>query len=678
MAVYCDRLCVSAAVHLTLYRRTEPHHYLDASPAGLRIARFLHTIGLLKSAPQPYRLHCADISNETGENQFFAILDAVRTCCLKAGREDIFPHPFVQGFHRTADAVDFACLLEKILSEELTPYFAAIHAFPKTPKPLFLVRKAFWSRYVQDYGRSRGVSVATYPAFDAAPAGALLRRSYSLLAGRSRAILARFRSAPKGPPAAKAAGPAPGPVIANWHTGQKIAFDDKNRTAFYWLIKSPIPRSRVLVYFNRQNTPLSPGSAACLAEHGMHAVALAPQATAAQGIPAWQPGALYAREQKASLRLVGRALAATLCARSTAPSFFSVNALVFSHQYAYWRDFFTRYGVKVSISLNDFTRPYLAKNAALRDCGGVSVSYQFSNLWFSSLQMSNCSDVVFSFGPAYLPFWKSNNSSARYLIYTGYLSDYSFKTNRPAALELRRRLLAAGARQIVCFFDENSSDDPMCLISHERTRQVYRAFLEKVLREPGLGLICKPGYPRTLRQRLGPDISALIEQARDTGRCVFVEDGDYATDAYPTLAAQAADVCVGLLLSGTVALEAFLSGTPTVFLDLEKLYFNPIYPKGKNRIVFDSLDRLFAGLDAFLRDRTSIPGFGDLADWAKGRDPFRDGRAAERAGRYINNLYEAFARGEDREAALASANDDYRAQWGQDSIVPLREAPSAP
>ena len=49
------------------------------------------------------------------------------------------------------------------------------------------------------------------------------------------------------------------------------------------------------------------------------------------------------------------------------------------------------------------------------------------------------------------------------------------------------------------------------------------------------------------------------------------------------------------LLSGTVALESYLSGTPVVFLDLEKLYSNPIYQWGKGKVVFDNLDALFFG-----------------------------------------------------------------------------------
>ena len=50
-------------------------------------------------------------------------------------------------------------------------------------------------------------------------------------------------------------------------------------------------------------------------------------------------------------------------------------------------------------------------------------------------------------------------------------------------------------------------------------------------------------------------------------------------------------------------------------------------------------------------------------------DPFRDGRAAERMGTYIQWLIEGFKAGLDRETVMADAAERYCANWGSDKIT---------
>lgn len=128
---------------------------------------------------------------------------------------------------------------------------------------------------------------------------------------------------------------------------------------------------------------------------------------------------------------------------------------------------------------------------------------------------------------------------------------------------------------------------------------------------------------------------------------------------------------MGLLLSGTVALEAHLSGAPTVFLDLEGLYSNELYRYGREKLVFDDLDALFAAIGKFRQNAESIPGFGDLSSWAKDRDLYKDGNAAFRIGQYIGWLHEAFGQSKSRQETLTYANRKYREQWGTRSIEDL-------
>ena len=233
---------------------------------------------------------------------------------------------------------------------------------------------------------------------------------------------------------------------------------------------------------------------------------------------------------------------------------------------------------------------------------------------------------------------------------------------------IRKQLLDKGVKFILCYFDENSMDDRMAGITHERSARIYKYLIEKMLDDETLGLIFKPVFPKTLYQRVS-SINNLFEKAKASGRCIFMDRGSYVTEQYPTEAAQAADLCVGLLLSGTVALEAYLSGTPTVFLDLEKLYSNPVYQWGKGKVVFDSLDDLFSAINKYRENPESIPDFGYLSLWAKDKDPFKDGNASLRIGQYINWLLEMFNEGKTREDAIGYANQKYADAWGEENVV---------
>tara|TARA_Y100000590_G_scaffold429761_1_gene542648 strand:+ start:364 stop:543 length:180 start_codon:yes stop_codon:yes gene_type:complete len=50
-------------------------------------------------------------------------------------------------------------------------------------------------------------------------------------------------------------------------------------------------------------------------------------------------------------------------------------------------------------------------------------------------------------------------------------------------------------------------------------------------------------------------------------------------------------------------------------------------------------------------------------------DPFRDGKAAERIGNYINWMVEGLDSGKDRGRVLDECALRYRQEWGSDKVV---------
>ena len=65
----------------------------------------------------------------------------------------------------------------------------------------------------------------------------------------------------------------------------------------------------------------------------------------------------------------------------------------------------------------------------------------------------------------------------------------------------------------------------------------------------------------------------------------------------------------------------------------------------------------------------SIPGFGDWSNIIQELDPFRDGKAAQRMGNYLNGLMLGFEKGLDKEEIMSVAAERYKKEWGDDKVI---------
>ena len=465
------------------------------------------------------------------------------------------------------------------------------------------------------------------------------------------------------------------PVVSAIYTGRKITLDTKERSDFFWLIKSEIPHNRVLIivdYIHKDNllslfdlVKLNPvQTRAPFLSHKDHSRKNEP--------PVWKPSPLYKRELKKCLFLLFKSSVSKGIKFNTIFMRCLMDMTYFMMQYSYWYDFFVSNNIKVNLNKNSFLANYVPFNAALEKSGGVSIHYQESCFDYTSGLHSVASDIVISFSPHFQFVWAENNSSLNYSVSCGYLTDHSFKEVKKNADNLRNQLLRKGVNYILCFFDENSSDGRMATRPNKRNMDTYKYFLQKVLSDKTLGIIFKPKAYDTLFHRLLP-ISDLIKEARDTQRCIFVDDGeDLISDRYPSETAQAADLCIGFLTGGTTILEAYLSNTPSVFLDLECMYSSDVYKWGRGKVVFDDKEDLYRAIQKYRQNPDSIPGFGNLDSWAKERDPFRDGKASLRMGQYINWVYERLADGDTRNEAIEYANRNFAKSWGWDNIVKFK------
>jgi hypothetical protein len=279
-------------------------------------------------------------------------------------------------------------------------------------------------------------------------------------------------------------------------------------------------------------------------------------------------------------------------------------------------------------------------------------------------------DISFSCSAMIAAMEKEGRSHIPYFVITGYSGDHRIALSLEQAKKLRRHFEENGAKHILSFTDEASSEDTRWHPGHPFMRESYQFLLEKVLQTPWLGLVIKPKRGSTLHQRLGP-IASLLKRAESTGRCFIYEKGPPYGHP-PALAALSADIAIhGHLCAPTAAFEAALTGKSTLLMDREGWPVSPLYQLGEGKVVFKDWQTLWKACEEHWKREEGIPGFGDWSFMLDQLDPFRDGRAAERMGTYLQWLLEGFKSGLNRETAMADAAERYCKLWGRDKIVSI-------
>ncbi len=466
------------------------------------------------------------------------------------------------------------------------------------------------------------------------------------------------------------------PLLANCYAPMGSDFDLDKRSYFFWLLKSNIPHNQVLIYFERKDVPASEEMVDTLIEKGVKHVAMSEGATLTRKMHVYKPTIELVKMMfNLTAYIAMCVLKDMVCFRFDGVVYLP-GMLNFIRKYSLAYDFYRTFGIKVKMNSGtaDVTYHNIPRQLALEALGGVNVSYQSSCFQIPCMMCASAADVYFLFGPhSYLKVYKNGNINDviinNVVISCGYITDYSFATVKDNSRVLRKKITKNGAKFIICYFDENSSDDRFRAVSHRKSAYIYRKLLDLVINDKTIGLICSPKRPKSLRKRLHSIIN-ILEKAEATGRCIFM-DGDYMTNNYPTEAAQASDIVITLLGGGTTALESVLSGKRVVYIDLEGTYSFDEYEWGKDTVVFDNLDSLMSAIDKYRCNPELFDTLGnfDLDPTIKQKDPFRDGKAAERMGQYLHRLLEAFNEGKTREEAIQYANQNYAEMWGSQHVL---------
>ncbi|MQF96393.1 MAG: hypothetical protein FI731_12030, partial [SAR202 cluster bacterium] len=435
---------------------------------------------------------------------------------------------------------------------------------------------------------------------------------------------------------------------------------ERHSDLFFWQ-QSTLDGADLLALLQFPQFPMNEQNWKEFATHGIGAIKLHPAASAVPGIPAYistssgritsmisvplhGPEGQWVRREEAQFQLLKER----------------------------WRELFKQERLKVSLNWYKYTADHFAISDAMEDAGGISCIYQRAYEADPSAQNTISADIVFGFSQGVAGLERISGSQIKYHVTTGYLGDHRFELVRGNSQRIRKNLRDHGAKKILAFLDENSSDDPRWAPGHQFMQADYEFLLNKLLEEDWLGLVLKPKVPRTLRRRLGP-VSKLLQQAEATGRCFIFEAHENAPPHGwhpPAEAGLASDLAVhGDLTAGTAGVECALAGVPTLLYDPMGWPSSPLYNLGLGETVFTDWETLWSACQRRLSDADGTSTIGDWTPLLDDIDPFRDGRASERIGTYVSWLLEGFRSGFDRERVMANAAERYCAAWGDDKIT---------
>ena len=423
----------------------------------------------------------------------------------------------------------------------------------------------------------------------------------------------------------------------------------------------------VFVTFNIVTDPLDHEKFHELQQRNIGAVVLKSKATKINGIPIFnfKPTFWHVLLDKKKIKIQSRDLVS---------KWLNYQITKYFLDRSYWIKFFEIYKVKIYVVANHHDSSHCVMTDAMRDKGGIIITYQRSFEILPAPLSSVATDIMFGFSKECADIRSRSVSEISYYVVAGYLRDYCFSLLHKRAQEMKGRLRKHGVHRIVAFLDQNSGDDPRWHPGNEWLQNNYIFLLEKVLTEPWLGLLIKPKKPATLKKRLGK-ISDLLQQAEKTGRC-YVFDSNRNENPYPVaLAALAADVVIHSNLHiGTATVEAALTGVPTLLLDSghwrEDYKFKPV----SEYVIFSDWEDVWKICFEHWRSNHGIVGFGDWSSVIDQFDPFRDGKASERMSLYLKWLLEGFKTGLSRDTVMADAAERYCKQWGKDKIIEIKSS----
>ncbi len=692
--LYIDRITLASLYRAWMLNRSvlTIWHFESIEPFVGHLLQVFRRLGLLQAVVHRVENNVGQVRNDAGESGYAKHCDEARTIGARISQTQLLENPLIWAMNSEWPMEKVIHHFNRVIEEKvlvechrigLIGWMWQNQNVACNEQCALLIERNQWSSYLEEHARARGIRLVTYKKYwwtslknVLAMFFLLIKNSWKVLSMSGSTLWRKLRHL-IGSARSRGRANEDSPrrrttestiAIRYWH--RKLSFDPTERSEFFWLRGSAIPYSEIIVYGYISDKPLDSKIRSQLSTQGIRLFGHGP------GIPVWRPTIrMFSILLQCVQKLTLSALTSILYGRELS-LYYLRKMLILAWDYAYWRDFYIANRVRVDVGT---LLASVGQVLALDSINGVSFSYQYSisNILTPTYVLSAGEDVQFVFSSEFERLWRKIDAPVNRYVHTGYIYDgvIEMLARSPRVKRIRRQLEDNGVLFVICFLDENSADRWGGAVSNLQAAEDYRYLLQWLLVDPALGIVIKPKKSSNLFQRIA-SVSSLVEQAKQTGRCVFLtsdNDNVVGSTIFPAEAALAADVCVGKLIGGTAALEACLAGVPTVLIDTQGIYRHPFFKWGHGNVVYDNWEALRGALEQYRNKSNLTSLFGDWSLGLPALDPFQDGLAGLRMGLYIRWIYEALKQGIPKRAALERATDQFAQRWGNEHVILLEQ-----
>jgi len=286
-------------------------------------------------------------------------------------------------------------------------------------------------------------------------------------------------------------------------------------------------------------------------------------------------------------------------------------------------------GVSVFMTCENYAAAADAMQLIAAPMGITTLSYQYSNLPYSSLPMITTADKLATFSPMFERRFTYSGYPPPTFVNCGYVFSSSFPAVRNRAAERRSRMAAAGAMFVVGFFDESIQADKYGLVDIDEYENELLQLLEWMHRDPTHGVVFKTQF-LAHQSRLSAKVTAAVAEAVETQRFEMPSIGRHRNVVLPCEVAASADFTIGHAFGGTAPLESALAGCRSLLVNSCNLITEADAVYGRVDVVVPSVGAALTAIDEY---RAGSPSRRQLGDWGPilpDFDAFRDEGSASR------------------------------------------------
>lgn len=328
----------------------------------------------------------------------------------------------------------------------------------------------------------------------------------------------------------------------------------------------------------------------------------------------------------------------------------------------YWSALYQEFNVKIYADVQEGELYNIAQCIALDISGGIRVGWQRSES-----RLVPCGEIGYHPNHVYFT-WnqlgsedaKLNRNRINYTVISGF-PYRSAVQDHEAITHTKEKLSEHRVKLTIALFDNFFWWGG--IYSLNMMTEFYKSFLQLVINDKDIAIVTKSKKPAVFQSL--SNLKPLIREAEMTGRWINLPDTVKQT---PLDAAKVSDISIGIGISSAIS-EVVSKGHRGIHLDLNRMYYHPLYRWGHNQVVFDDLKYLLEKLKVFKSTRNFDSILGEFGERLVDINPFQDSNGYNRISEYLQFLLRAFKNGDNYLQALDIANTQYRENWGFDKIT---------